>query len=160
MVNDAEEARAFAKALRYMPGGTRSFGPTRAADLFGLAPRDYMQAADEAVMSFAMIETAGAYADLDAILSVQELGGVFIGPSDLSIALGNGVLDPKGKATDEAIAEIARRARAAGKAVAIYALDPEDARRYAAMGCQLIGIASDLGILKAGCARLVAEFRG
>lgn len=160
MVDNVDEARRFAKALRYMPGGTRSFGPTRAADLFGLAPRDYFAAADQAVMSFAMIETAGALADLDAILGVPELGGVFLGPSDLSIAIGNGVLDPKGRATDEAIADVARRARAAGKAVAIYALDADDARRYAGMGCQLIGISSDVAILKAGCARLSAEFRG
>lgn len=159
MVNTAAEASAFARALRYMPGGTRSFGPTRAADLFGLPAREYSQAADKAVLSFAMIETAGAYADLDAILAVPELGGVFVGPSDLSMALGNGVLDPKGATTDTAVADIARRARAAGKAVAIYALDPEDARRYAGMGCQLIGIASDVAILKAGCARLVAEFQ-
>lgn len=158
MVNSADEARAFARALRYMPGGTRSFGPTRAADLFRMAPRDYAQAAEEAVVSFAMIETRDAYADLDAILAVPELGGVFIGPSDLSMALGDGVLDPKGEMTEKAIADIAARGRAAGKAVAIYALDAGDARRYAGMGCQLIGIASDVAILKAGCARLVAEF--
>ncbi|RIY03630.1 hypothetical protein D3218_02470 [Aureimonas flava] len=160
MVDSADEARAFARSLRYMPGGTRSFGPTRAADLFGMTPRDYMRAADEAVVSFAMIETAAAYADLDAILAVPELGGVFVGPSDLSMALGDGVLDPQGEANDRAIAHIAARARAAGKAVAIYALDAADARRYADMGCQLIGIASDVGILKAGCARLASEFRG
>lgn len=160
MVESADDAAAFARALRYMPGGTRSFGPTRAADLFGMAPRDYLAAADEAVVSFAMIETAGAYADLDAILAVPELGGIFIGPSDLSMALGQGSLDPKGEATSKAIAAIAARARTAGKAVAIYALDADDARRYASMGCQLIGIASDVGILKAGCARLVEGFRG
>ncbi|WP_279479735.1 HpcH/HpaI aldolase/citrate lyase family protein [Aureimonas sp. SK2] len=160
MVDNADDARRFAKALRYMPGGMRSFGPTRAADLFKMAPRDYLAAADDAVLSFAMIETANAYADLDAILAVPELGGVFIGPSDLSMALGGGVLDPKGEATDRAIDDIAARGRAAGKAIAIYALDSADARRYAEMGCQLIGIASDVAILKAGCARLVAEFRG
>ncbi|MBB3935260.1 HpcH/HpaI aldolase family protein [Aureimonas phyllosphaerae] len=159
MVDSASEAEAFAKALRYMPGGTRSFGPTRAADLFGLTPRDYFAAADEAVLSFAMIETAGAIADLDAILAVPELGGVFLGPSDLSIAIGNGALDPKGTATDAAVADVTRRARAAGKAVAIYALDADDARRYAGMGCQLIGISSDVAILKAGCERLNTEFR-
>lgn len=158
MVESAADASAFAKALRYVKGH-RSFGPTRAADLFGMTPRDYMLAADEAVISFAMIETAGAYGDLDAILAVPELGGVFIGPSDLSIALSGGVLDPKGEATNKAIADIAVRSRKAGKAVAIYALDAGDARRYAAMGCQLIGIASDVGILKAGCARLIEDFR-
>ncbi|WP_182085797.1 aldolase/citrate lyase family protein [Aureimonas sp. ME7] len=161
MVESAEEASRFAKSLRYMPEGTRSFGPTRAADLLGYGSgRAYLDEAGRSVVSFAMIETASALAELDAILAVPELDGIFVGPSDLSLAIGDGVLDPNGEGTDRQIGEIVRKAREAGKAAAIYALSAADAHRYAAMGCQLIGVASDLGILKEGCRRVVNEFRG
>lgn len=160
MVEGAADAAAFAKALRYAPSGTRSYGPARAVDLFGYeSGKAYMDIANEAVVSLAMIETASAYAEIDAILAVPELGGIFVGPSDLSMAIGSKGLDPNGADTDEAARSILAKAKAAGKATAIYAATAADARRYRDMGYAMICIASDIGLLRAASAAIVAEVR-
>ena len=84
LVNSAEEAERFAKACRYPPRGYRSSGPIRAM-IYGGA--DYFDHADDTIVTFAMIETTGALANLDAILAVEEVDAVYIGPSDLSLSL-------------------------------------------------------------------------
>src|SRR4051794_17527440 len=85
MVNTREDAQRLVACTRYAPRGMRSFGPVRAL-LYGGA--DYPQHADDTIVSFAMIETAQALDNLDAILSVEGLDAIYIGPSDLSLALG------------------------------------------------------------------------
>lgn len=161
MVRGAADAAEFARALCYPPRGTRSYGPARAVDLFGYASgRDYMAAAQTGVLTLAMIETPSAFAEIDAILAVPELGGVFIGPADLSLALDPTRLDPNGAATDEAVRVIAEKARAAGKRVAIYAATPEDARRYAGFGCEIIAIATDIALLRQASLAAIEAIKG
>ena len=85
MVNTREDAQRLVSYTHYAPQGARSFGPVRAL-LYGGA--DYAAKANETVVAFAMIETAQALDNLDAILSVEGLDAIYIGPSDLSLALG------------------------------------------------------------------------
>ena len=85
MVNTREDAQKLVAWTHYAPRGTRSFGPVRAT-LYGGA--DYPQHANDTIVTFAMIETAQALDNLDDILSVEGLDAVYIGPSDLSLALG------------------------------------------------------------------------
>jgi 4-hydroxy-2-oxoheptanedioate aldolase len=85
MVNTREDAQKLVAWTHYAPQGTRSFGPVRAL-LYGGA--DYPAQANRTIVAFAMIETAQALDNLDAILSVEGLDAVYIGPSDLSLALG------------------------------------------------------------------------
>ena len=93
MVNSAEEARRFVGACRYPPKGYRSFGPTRVSFYAG---SDYPQHANDTVIALAMIETAQAIENLDAILDTPGLDGVYIGPADLSQSLGyQERVDPK-----------------------------------------------------------------
>ena len=93
MVNTAEEARRFVGACRYPPKGYRSFGPTRVSFYAG---SDYAQHANDTVIALAMIETAQAIENLDAILDTPGLDGVYIGPADLSQSLGyQERVDPK-----------------------------------------------------------------
>jgi 4-hydroxy-2-oxoheptanedioate aldolase len=84
MIDSRVEAEAFVAACRYPPHGIRSYGPVRAA--FG-AGRDQTAVADEAVMPFAMIETAEGLANVDEIAATPGLTGLFVGPTDLSLAL-------------------------------------------------------------------------
>jgi 4-hydroxy-2-oxoheptanedioate aldolase len=92
--------------------GKRSFGPVRAL-LCGGA--DYAQHADKTIVRFAMIETAEALDNLDAILSVEGLDAIYIGPSDLSLALGcRPVFDDVDPPVAQAIAHILERAKAHG----------------------------------------------
>ncbi|KQT53236.1 hypothetical protein ASG43_18615 [Aureimonas sp. Leaf454] len=161
MIGSAEEARIFAEAVKYAPLGSRSYGPTRAVEVHGLAGgRDYMRTANRDTLALAMIETRSAVDALDEILDVEAIDGVFVGPSDLSIALsGRGELDPYSEANSAAIRRIAEAARRRGKLAAIYALNAEDARRYRSDGYRLVCVASDVGLLKSAAAALVEAVR-
>ncbi|HEY9058286.1 MAG TPA: aldolase/citrate lyase family protein, partial [Aurantimonas sp.] len=98
---------------------------------------------------------------LEAILAVDGLDGVFVGPSDLSIALsGNGTLDPRGEPAEAAIKRIAAATAAAGKIATIYAGTPQDAKRYRGYGYRLVCVGSDQGMVVAGARALAEAVRG
>ncbi len=85
MVNSADDARAAVAACRYPPVGTRSYGPVAAISRYS---DDYARVANETVCCLVMIETVQALENLDAILSVPGIDGVYVGPVDLSLTLG------------------------------------------------------------------------
>lgn len=85
LINNAEEAAKAVAACRYAPTGMRSFGPVRAAQYGGA---DYPAHANDEIIIMAMIETKEGLANLDAICATPGLDAVYIGPADLSYALG------------------------------------------------------------------------
>ena len=91
MVNSVADAKAFGAAMKFPPLGERSWGPTRVIALHG-APslQAYLESANSDTLAIAMIETRAAQAVLDEILALDTIDGVFVGPSDFSIALSNG----------------------------------------------------------------------
>ena len=82
MVNTPEQAAEFVSYLRYPPLGQRSFGPTRANYSAGA---NYAAEANGEILGFAMIETAEAMANLDAIVATPGLDGIYVGPADLTL---------------------------------------------------------------------------
>lgn len=110
LIDNAEQCATFVAACRYPPQGNRSFGPTRAQLYAG--PR-YMAEANETILTFAMIETAEGVRNLEEILAVPGLDGVYIGPSDLSFTHGhdpvNGPEHPEMLARIDAIRDAAHR---------------------------------------------------
>jgi 4-hydroxy-2-oxoheptanedioate aldolase len=157
MVNTRDDAQKLVAYTHYAPRGTRSYGPIRAL-LYGGA--DYAEHADDAIVVFAMIETAQAVDNLDAILSVEGLDAVYIGPSDLSISLGckPGFDDLEPKAA-QAVEHILARARAHGVVAAIHNGAPEAALARIAKGFQLVTIGSDARLLAAGSQQILAKMR-
>ena len=85
LVNNAEEAAKAVAACRYPPVGMRSSGPVRAMHYGGA---DYVANANDEIVVMAMIETKEGLANLDAICATPGLDAVYIGPADLSFALG------------------------------------------------------------------------
>ena len=85
MINNKNEAEKFVKTCLYPPKGFRSFGPIRALLYAG---DDYGKNANNEILKFAMIETKEALDNLDSIMSTSGLDGVYIGPADLSLAIG------------------------------------------------------------------------
>ena len=85
LVNNAEEAARAVAACRYPPIGFRSNGPVRAVHYGG---GDYVAKANDEIIIMAMIETKEGIANLDAICATPGLDAVYIGPADLSFALG------------------------------------------------------------------------
>ncbi|MFM2066594.1 MAG: hypothetical protein RLZZ584_1503 [Pseudomonadota bacterium] len=148
MVNTADDAARLVSWTNYAPKGTRSFGPVRALYYGGA---DYPQKANETVVRFAMIETAQALDKLDAILSVEGIDAVYIGPSDLSLSLGcRPVFDDVDPPVAQAIAHICERAKAHGVVAGVHNGRPDVALSRIAMGFRFVTIGSDARIMAAG----------
>ncbi len=160
MINSAADARAFVDAVKYLPVGQRSWGPTRTLQLQGIGGPAYLASANDATIGFAMIETRAALAALDDILAVPGLDAVFIGPSDLSIALSDGAdVDPMRADNQAAAAMIRDKAHASGKHVGIFAMNGAQARFYRGAGYDFIAVGADTIYFATGAAALLGEAR-
>ncbi len=157
MVNSAEDCEKLVAATHYPPRGTRSMGPIRAT-LYGGA--DYQKQADGTIVVFAMIETRQALDNLDEILSVKGLDAVYIGPADLSLALGCApTFDDVDRPVAEAIDFILAKAKEHGVVAGIHNGTPEGALKRIAKGFQFVTIASDARLMAAGAQQVVAKMR-
>ena len=157
MVNTREEAQRLVSYTHYAPLGSRSFGPVRAS-LYGGA--DYPTQADRTIVVFAMIETAQALDNLDAILSVEGLDAIYIGPSDLSLALGcKPGFDDVEPRVAQAIDHIVARARAHGVQAGVHNGRPDVAQARVAMGFRFVTVGSDARLLAAGSQQILAAMR-
>ncbi|KAA2234647.1 HpcH/HpaI aldolase family protein [Salinarimonas soli] len=153
MINTVEDARRLAAYTKFPPLGERSWGPHGALALSGLAPKDYFAQANGFSVTFAMIETREALAIVDDILAVDGIDAIFVGPSDLSIALSGGAsLDPASREVEAAMDHVIARARAAGRFIGVYAASGERGAQLAAKGFDLIALGSDSAMLRAGAA--------
>jgi 4-hydroxy-2-oxoheptanedioate aldolase len=143
-VDSAEQAAKVTGACRYPPVGYRSAGGTMATvDPFCLV----------------MVESAGAIGDLAATLAVDGVDGIYVGPRDLSLALGC-ALDLHDPVLRKELERIWSACAAAGKPVGVHASDGATARLYRENGCQLITVAVDVVAVSRTAARELAEARG
>lgn len=158
MVNTPEDAQRLVSWTTYPPRGARSFGPIRAS-LYGGA--DYRTEADATIVRFAMIETAQALDQLDAILSVEGLDAVYVGPADLSMALGcKPDFDEVDKTVADAIAHIAQRARAHGVQAGIHCGGPDAALLRMGLGYSFLTLGSDARLMANGSQQMLKRMRG
>ncbi len=149
MINSRDDALRLVAFTKFLPLGERSWGPRAVLPLSGLEAPAYLAAANGMTQTIAMIETRAALEALDDILGVDGVDGVFIGPSDLSIALSGGrAPEPRGPALMEAAGRIAARARAHGKYAAMFCFDGADGCAMAALGFRLCSVATDQTLLR------------
>jgi 4-hydroxy-2-oxoheptanedioate aldolase len=157
MINNRAECEAFVGACKYPPVGYRSNGPTRAR-FYGGA--DYGERANETILALAMIETAEALHNLDAILSVPGLDGIYVGPADLSVSLQNKMPpDPLGAAVMAALPVIVEATRRHGIIAGIHALSTQHALHMIELGFQFVTLQSDVAFLAAQASATVAAVR-
>ncbi|TPN81089.1 2,4-dihydroxyhept-2-ene-1,7-dioic acid aldolase [Mesorhizobium sp. CU2] len=146
MVNTPDDASAFARACLYPPRGARSNGPNRAAAYGESTP--YQGLANDRVLVLPMIETAEAVSNLESILDVPGVSGVYVGPSDLALSRG---MEPKFDLEDDATlaiyATIVRETARRGQVAGIHTIGPAYAGRMAEMGFRLVTIGSDASLL-------------
>ena len=138
-VDSAAQARDVAGACRYPPAGYRSAGGVLAAG---------------EPFCIVMVESVAAVEELDATLKVAGVDGIYVGPRDLSYALGC-ELNPRDPVLRPALERIWAGCAAAGKPVGVHATDGATARLYLDGGCSLITVASDGTAIARGAA---AEF--
>ncbi len=145
MINARAEAEAFVGAGRYPPRGYRSFGPNRAVQYAGA---DYARHADREVLLFAMIETRAGLDAVEEIVSVAGLDGIYVGPGDLSLALGSPPsMAPTEPRVLEAMSRVRERTRRAGLIAAVHTDGAATAAQRFAEGFQLCTLQNDTRLL-------------
>lgn len=158
MIDDVAAARRFVSACRYPPSGRRSYGPTRGF-LYGGA--DYFGGANEEILTLGMIETPQGLRNVDEIAAVDGLDGLFVGPADLSLALGvSPVPDWRAGPLAQAIDTILASARRHGKMAGIYCTGLDFAQDMKAKGFDYINLSNDAAYLRATSQAWVAALNG
>jgi 4-hydroxy-2-oxoheptanedioate aldolase len=157
LVNNAEEAAKAVAACRYPPVGFRSNGPVRAVHYAG---SDYVANANDEVIVMAMIETKEGIANLDAICATPGLDAVYIGPADLSFALGMPPRadnpDPLHMATCDKILAAAHKA---GIKCVMHCAAAPFAAGAVKRGFDMIMLTSDLSCMIAGARAQLDELK-
>ena len=157
MISTPEQAEALVQACKYPPRGYRSWGPVRASLYAGA---DYGDHANEDLVVMPMIETAEALRNLDDILSVPGVDAVYVGPSDLSLALG---CKPRLDQTDPPVVEAQQRILEAckrhGVVAGIHTASSAYALKMIAAGYRFVTLASDGRFLAAKAAEEINAVR-
>ena len=155
MINSVAEAKAFVAACLYPPAGARSNGPIRAA-MYGEST-NYQKTANDEIIVLAMIETKQAVEDLDAILDVPGLTGVYIGPSDLGFSYGMiPILDREEPEILAIYEKVLAGCKKRGLFAGIHTGSAEYAARAIKMGFSLVTISNDSGLM-AGAAKAAVK---
>ena len=144
-----------ARASRYPPQGERSWGPF--APQWGGSGPDPV-AANATVRCLAMVETAGALADVDEIAAVPGVDGLFVGPFDLALALGTTVDDLLDDCSPGSpLGAVVGAAERHGILVAAFAGTPSNARRLRAHGIHCLAVTTDLAVVAEGARVLLRD---
>ncbi|MFV2065022.1 MAG: HpcH/HpaI aldolase/citrate lyase family protein [Chloroflexota bacterium] len=145
-VHSADDAGAVARWMRTQPAGDRGIALfTRGMD-YGTVGHAGVAARHEDLLCIVQIESRGALDEVDQIAATDGVDVLFVGPTDLTHALGiPGQLDQP--AYQDAISRVGEAARRSGKAAGVLLWKPEDVRRYTALGFTFFGLSSEAMIL-------------
>ncbi|WP_249672887.1 4-hydroxy-2-oxoheptanedioate aldolase [Pseudomonas abieticivorans] len=158
MVETAEQASQLVRATRYPPNGVRGVGSALArASRWNTVP-GYLDQADEQMCLLVQIENREGLANLDAIAAVEGVDGIFIGPADLSAAMGQRG-NPGHPEVQAAIEDAIVRIQKAGKAAGILSADEALARRYLELGAAFVAVGVDTTVLMRGLQGLAGKFK-
>ena len=154
-VNTAEQAAAIVRAARYAPAGSRGVGLARAQG-YGLRFQEYLESANQQVAVIVQAEHALAVENIGAIVKVEGIDAVFIGPYDLSASLGKmgKINDP---AVVEAIEHVTKTCRSAGIPLGYFGVSAAAVRPYIERGYTLIAAGADTLLLIGAAKSLRAE---
>ncbi|PRX28823.1 2-dehydro-3-deoxyglucarate aldolase [Paraburkholderia sp. BL18I3N2] len=153
-VESADDAARAVAATRYPPQGIRGVSVSHRGNHYATVP-DYFSLANDNVCVIVQIESRKAVDAIDEILAVDGVDAVFVGPSDLAAAYGQ-LGNANHPDVQAAIAHVFERAQAAGKPSGILAPVQADAERYISMGCRVVAVCADMGLLK-GAAQTVQK---
>lgn len=151
-----DEVRAAVDWLRYPPVGQRGVAlRTRGAAMGALGHDDVARVVNARVAGIVQIESRGALAVADEIAALEPVDVLFVGPADLTHALGI-----PGRFTDEVYVDALRRVVAAadrhGKAAGILVYDPAAVAGLLELGFRFIGLGSQGSFVSAGARSMLA----
>ena len=158
MVESAEHARDIVSSTRYPPEGVRGVGASVARAARWGRVDNYMARASDELCLLIQVESKTALENLDAILGVEGIDGVFIGPADLSASLG--YPDNAGHPyVQQVIQDAIRRIRLAGKAAGFLAVDPQMAHNALEWGANFVAVGVDTMLYTGALDKRLAMFK-
>ena len=160
MVDDAAHARRVVEYGMYAPVGARGFNTRTPGMGFGLTdPVQAMARANEGTHLFTQIETVQAVENVDEILAVEGLSGIFLGPGDLSVNLGvtGQMTDPRLRAM---VLSCIEKAKSAGRHCGIFTLPGPLLEAAMEAGCDLVVCGGDVMDLARAWTRLLEGIPG
>ena len=159
VIDTADQARALVDAVRYPPEGVRGVGMLGArATNFGRNPA-YLKSANDGICLIVQIETREGLGNMDEILAVDGVDGLFFGPSDLSADFGH-IGQGGHPEVKAAILDGVKKTRAAGKAAGVMTLDDQLIRDYAEAGANMLSVGLDTNLLAKAVDALAAKWKG
>lgn len=145
-VNTKQEAENAVRACKYPPQGMRGIAPSPRAGGFGMNSQNYLAHANEEIVVMTAVETGAAVENLDEILEVDGLDGIFIGPMDLATSMGH-FCDPSAPEVQQAIRTIEQKVFASGKFLATVAGSFDKAKDLYDKGYSMVVAFADGGTL-------------
>ncbi|MBX3142490.1 MAG: hypothetical protein KF813_01950 [Trueperaceae bacterium] len=157
LINTRQDAEAAVSACRYPPVGSRSYGPIRPGITEGPG---YFAGANDSLLVFAMIETKQALDNLEDILATPGLDGIYIGPADLSLALGlPPEQDSKREEHQATVKSIFAAAKRHGKVAGLHCASAEFAAMACGWGADFVTIVADTLALRQELVRRVSVYK-
>ncbi len=157
-VNNAEEAKKVINGLHYPPFGNRGVAKMVRATQFGQNFDTYYNDAQDNLLGIVQIETVEALEHLDAIAAVEGVDVLFIGPADLTMAMGIfGQFDNPTFLT--AVHNIVQAAKNAGKETGILIFNPNDYDKYHNMGIKFIACGADATFVADGARNMAKKLK-
>jgi 4-hydroxy-2-oxoheptanedioate aldolase len=154
-INTVEEAKKVINGLHYPPFGHRGVAKMVRATQFAQNFDSYYDQARDTILGVIQIETLEALDNLNAIATLEGVDVLFIGPADLSMAMGIfGQFDHP--MFLNAVKNICQAAEKAGKATGILFFNPNDYQKYHDMGIRFIACGADATFVAEG-ARTMAK---
>mgnify|MGYP000064447707 CR=1 FL=1 len=148
MVESRAQAEQLVRAVTYPPAGMRGVGSSLARASHFAAIPDYLTTADNEICLLVQVENRAGLAELDGILSVEGVDGVFIGPSDLAADMGH-LGNPMHPEVVAAVEDALKRIKASGKAPGILTTSPDFAGRCLELGATFVATAIDVTLYAA-----------
>ncbi|WP_181036309.1 HpcH/HpaI aldolase/citrate lyase family protein [Arthrobacter sp. B1805] len=157
MVNSANEARAAVAATRYPPEGIRGVGSALARAARWNRVPGYLAEAAGTISVTVQIESTAAVDAVEAILAVEGVDAIFLGPSDLAASMGL-LGQQEHPEVRTAVEHCLRAAARAGVPAGVNAFNPATARHYLGSGARFILVGADVALLARGSEALAAQF--
>lgn len=157
-INTVEEAQQAVAAAYYPPYGKRGFAAMHRASGWG-GNANFVQEAREELCLILQLETPEAIASINAIAQVDGITGFFIGPGDLSAAMGQpgNPSHPEVQLMIKRGLEVCQRL---GKPCGIVGGNPQLVNKYQQMGFNFVALASDMSFMLARAKEQLAAIRG
>ncbi|PYH91390.1 HpcH/HpaI aldolase/citrate lyase family protein [Aspergillus ellipticus CBS 707.79] len=163
LIRTVQDAKDAVMASKFPPWGNRGFGSPYAMERFNPVPSmtDYLQLANDSLLTMVQIETKEALADVEAIAEIRGIDVLFIGPFDLGNNIGHPVINGEIKPElSAAILRIRDASHNAGKKCGIFCTSGAQASQFAEIGFDMLSVTTDVSGLQHFLAESVSLARG